>query len=716
MRRDGNVVGGEAQLNGPVIQAGEVTGGIHLHGAARQPPLPVPRQLPPLTAHFMGRDDDLAALDDLRSRHDGHSAPLIVVSGPAGVGKTALVTRWLRDTNEAYPDGHLYADLRGHSPEGPAEPGEILGQFLRALGVGPVPAGLAEQAALWRSVTANLRIGIVIDNVLSAAQVRPILPGGRGGLTVVTSRNRLTGLGVDGALVYHLGVLDPAAAEELLSRGVGRERVQNEAAAAREVVLLCAGLPLAVCLAAARLAARPKQPLRALVEALAEDRDRLEELTVEGEKAVRSGLDGSYAVLSEGAARLYRRWGLLPVRVFEVRSAAAVCGVPMRVAERLIDALLEANLIEESGPDAYRFHDLVRLHARERGFLDETDGSRSETLRRACDWYLATATEAQRLLTPIQLTLRRDFAFCPDGLPLPFDDEIGALEWLAAHRLDLLEAVRTATGQGWYDTGWQIVDAMWPLFLRLRHYGLWIEAHELGLAAAERAGDQAAERQMLNSGAIGFTSAHRIDDAIDWYHRSLIAAREAGDVRDEGQALHGLGTCHREAGRTGQAVSYLAQAITAWESCGYQRGAALSRIIVGEIALEDDDIDRAVGCFSQAHTLLTEVRDPYDAARALAFLGYAHTLAATPRKRAADAGADAYERGIGELREALAVFEASGATHWRARALELLGRSAQHHGDTDAAREFYERSRAAHLPHSPDEAERLAGRLVELGG
>ncbi|KUL55514.1 hypothetical protein ADL22_01115 [Streptomyces sp. NRRL F-4489] len=284
------------------------------------------------------------------------------------------------------------------------------------------------------------------------------------------------------------------------------------------------------------------------------------------------------------------------------------------------------------------------------------------------------------------------------------------------NRLDLLEAVRTAIGQGWYDTGWQIVDAMWPLFLRLRHYGLWIEAHELGLAAAERAGDRAAERQILNSGAIGFTSAHRIDDAIDWYHRSLIAAREAGDVRDEGQALHGLGTCHREAGRTGQAISYLSQAITAWEGCGYHRGAALSRIIVGEIALESGAIDRALGCFSQAHTVLTEVRDPYDAARALAFLGYAHTLTAPPPERTADAGADTYERGTGELREALAVFESSGATHWRARTLELLGRSAQHHGDRDAAREFYERARAAHLPHSPDEAERLAGRLGELGG
>lgn len=708
MQRYENAVGGSAHINGPSIQAGEIHGGVHFHtrdtdGTSGRPP--IPRQLLPVSPHFTDRVNDLAALNGLLDGSREESAPLVVVSGPAGVGKTSLVTRWLRSTAEDFPDGQLYADLRGHSVGEPAHPSEILGQFLRAFGTGTVPASLAEQTALWRSVTAGLRISVMVDNAFSAAQVRPLLPGGRGGLLVATSRHRLSGLRADGALCHQLGLLDSEAAAEVLSRGVGADRVRSEAQETRELIALCGGLPLALCLAAARLASRPWQPMRSLVEALTQGQGRLSALAIEGEFSVHHALDESYAVLIPEAARLYRRLALLPVSSLEARVAAVVCRIPLTEAERLLDVLVEANLLEDIGPDSYRFHDLVRLHAQERAQEEEGAPEREEALRRVCDWYLATATQAQQQLSPIQLTLRRTYAF-PLELPCPFTDASGALVWLEAHRLDLLATVRTAYDKGWDDPAWQLVDALWPLFHRLRYHDLWAEAHEIGLRAARRGGDRAAERQMLNSGAIGFGVAGRTEEAIEWFTGSLAAAREAGDERDEGQALHGLGSAQRQLGNFRAAGELLRQAITTWERAGYPRGAALSRIVLGEMALESEgarwDGLPAADYFAQAHTTLLAVDDPYDAARALAFHG---------RALARDG---AHTAGVAELHQALAFFEQAGALPWQARIWEMLGSSAVEQADTGTAHDCFARAKELYTGQSPSDAQRMAVLLAGL--
>ncbi|MFI6080065.1 tetratricopeptide repeat protein [Streptomyces sp. NPDC051217] len=690
----GNEISGDARLYGPTVQAREVHGGIHLHPAPAAPERPAPpRQLLPVPAHFTNREGDVASLNGLRDS----GLPLIVVSGPAGIGKTTLVSKWLRSLRTEFPDGQLYADLRGHSAGGPLGPAEVLGQFLRALGAGPPSTDTVELASLWRSFTAELRIVVMLDNSFTAAQIRPLLLGGPGGLVVVTSRRRLTGLRMEGAGFHQLDALGPAAGVELLTRGIGADRVAGELPAVRRVVALCAGLPLAVCLASARLASRPRQSVGALADAL--DRKaggvRLAALEVEGETSVHKALDASYAVLSEETARLYRTLGLLPVRTFDAGIAAASCGESVEWAERRLDELVEANLVEDFGPEACRFHDLVRIHAHDRSREDDTDAAREEALRRFCDWCLYTATAAQERLTPVQFTLPRAYVHRPD-LPLPFADDVAALGWLDAHRTHLMGAVRAAANSGWHDTSWMLVDAMWPLFLRLRHYSDWIEAHEIGLAAARRAGNRAAERQMLNSGAIGLGAARRTEEAAAWYRDSLQAARDAGDVRDEGQALLGLGACHREAGRPAEAVRYLNRAITVWEGCGYPRGAALARTALGEIALAAGAPDEAVACFSQAHAAMVAVNDPHDAARALAFLGRAGVRAGS------------YAEGVARMNEALLVFTGSGAAFWQARTLEMLGESAAEHGDGPAAEDFRARALALFEATSPADARRLA--------
>ncbi|MFF8992954.1 tetratricopeptide repeat protein [Streptomyces sp. NPDC014983] len=691
--RDGGVGNSisNGTFSGPVVQARDV----HVHMPGKES-LPVPRQLLPVPHHFTDRTDELSQLDGLLTSGGDAQAgpPLIVVNGPAGIGKTALVSRWLHTHEAAFPDGQLYADLYGHAAEGPADPAEVLGQFLRALGVASPPVGLAEQASLWRSVTAGLRVAVMLDSAFTAAQIRPLLPGGSGALVVVTSRRRLTGLRLDGAAFFRLDALGPAAGLELLTRGVGEERVAGELHAVEQVVELCAGVPLAVCLAAARLAARPRQPIAALADSLAPDADRLAALEVEGEITVSKALDASYAVLDPRAARLYRTLGTLPVPTFDTRTAAAGCAESEQWAERRLDELIEANLVEDIGPDTFRFHDLVRVHARACAEAHDGEDDRAEALRRVAEWYLRTTTAAEQLITPAQLTLPRTYAH-PSSPPAPFAAEKGALDWLDAHRHHLMALLRAAAGRGWHATAWQLVDAMWPLFLRLRYYDLWAEAHAIGLEAARADGLAEAERQMLNSGAIGLSAAGRTEEAAAWYTRSLEAARAAGDVRDEGQAQLGLATCHMAGGRMDEAVRHLNLAVRIWEECGYRRGVALAGILLGETALRRDDAVRAVPLLEQARRILIEVADPHDATRALAFLGRAH----------AQGGEHALGRA--ELTEALEVFRASGALHWQARTLEMLGRSAQEQGDGDEARACLAEARSLYEVTSPADARRL---------
>ncbi|MFF1305727.1 ATP-binding protein [Streptomyces sp. NPDC058307] len=719
-----NTVGASATVSGPVVQARDITGGVHFHPAPRPPAAAadvLPRQLPPVPSHFTNRHDELARLDRLVGS-PCDSPVVAVVSGPAGVGKTTLARRWLLARADSFPDGQLYADLRGHSPDGPARPGELLGHLLRSLGRTEVPAELNERAALWRSVTAGARIALLLDNALSAAQVRPLLPGSVAAVTAVTSRNRLTGLGLEGAVFVPLSVLATRDAVELLSRRLGAERVRREPEAARAMARACANLPLAVCVAGARLAARPRQPLAAMARALsdAEGTGPLDALRVGGESAVRAALQESYRVLAPEPAAAYRRLSLLPFTVFTPPVAAAVSGTGPDEADRLLDELAEANLVEDLGPDPrtgldrYRFHDLLRAHARECADEAETERDVCGALRRVVDFYLSAATAAETLLTPSHRTLSRDYAGRP--VPPPFTDAPGALCWLDAERDHLMAVLRTAADRGWHASAWQIADAMWPLCLRLRPYELWIEAHEIGLAAARRADDRDGISRMLTSGGTGLRNVGRLEEALSWFRqarelaREEVARRSEGEPlkaarRNEAQALHGLGQTYRLAGRLAEAGTHFARALALREEIGYQRGAALTRLSLGDTALAAGRPDEAVRQLECARTELTELSDPYDAARALALLGRALARRDGTRHEAADR----------TLLRALAEFEETGSVHWQGHVLEMLGEAAEERGDVERARDWYARSLARYLPVSDRDRDRLERRLRALG-
>ncbi|MFF9199171.1 ATP-binding protein [Streptomyces sp. NPDC014779] len=724
--RVGNHVGGTTTVHGSVVQAGEILGDVHIHvpagtaagtpGGGTAPPgaAPVPRQLLPPPEHFTGRTDALAALDALLPQLDTRPL-LVVVNGPPGVGKSALVTHWLHGLSDRFPDGQLYADLRGHLPDtgaGPAAPSEILGRFLRALGVTEVPVEPAESAALWRSHTAGLRLALMLDNALSAAQVRPLIPSAPGSLVAVTSRRRLTALGIDGAAFRRLDLLSPGDAVDLLARRIGADRVGREPEAADEIAALCAGLPLAVCVAAARLAARPRHSLAAMAGALGgTGAARLDALDLDGEHAVRGALDASYRQLSPELARGYRRLGLPPVTVLNGPVAAAACAVEPEEGDRLLDELAEVSLLEDLGTDGttglgrYRFHDLVRVHAGQLAADTEDPEERRDTVRRVVDHYLATATAAEALLTPSHRTLRRDYAHPPSHRP-PFDAPGAALGWLDAERDHLMAALRTAAEEGWHATAWQLADAMWPLFLRLRPHELWVEAHRIGRAAARRAGDRRGLSRMLTSGGVGLRNAGLTDEAVEWFAEAVRGARTDGDRKAEAQALHGLGQSHLLAGRLDPATEHLTAALALREAIGHHRGAAMTRICLGDAALAAGRPRHALAPLARAREELLAVPDPYDAARALAFLGLALARAGTRHTSGED--------GEALLWQALDEFTATGSVHWQGRVLEMLGEISAERGGTAEARDRYARSLALYGPVSERDAARLRARIAAL--
>ncbi|MFH9938798.1 tetratricopeptide repeat protein [Streptomyces murinus] len=702
------------------MQSGDISGGVHIYQEPRPADWrrPRPRQLPPMTASFLGRERDLRRLDALRSRHPVHVPQALVVSGLAGVGKTTLAIHWLHRHIDSFPDGHLHADLGGHSlagGSGPVPADAVLEAFLVALGVPSIPAGTAQRSALWRSSTVRLRLAVLLDDAASAAQVRPLLAADPSVLTVVTSRANLTELSVEGARGYRLEGLSTASALELLALG-GGARVGRERQAAREVVRLCGRLPLAVGLASAHLALRPHRSVSTLVRYLSQEHGAVDALRANGESVIRTALDMSYRLLSPDPARLYRRMGLLPTDHYDLFMLAAIAPEDVRPApfgrlpeavaratDAAVHTLVEANLLKETGSDTYEFHPLVRSHARRLG-EKQTDAERRDVLHRFADWCLATAAVAEAAVAPGHRLPGHDDLLHAVA-PTPLNGPQEALRWLDTRRSALMGAVRHCAREGRPAHCWRLTDVIWPLFLRFRPSELWIEAHRLGLDAARRCGARAGEGRMLTSGAIGLRVAGEYAEAAQWYQQALDMATADGDPRLQAQAVNGLGHICLLTHRLDEAREYFESALRLREAIGYRRGAALSRRRLGETLLAAGDMPGAARCLRRARHELRSLGEDYEATRALALLGHALCLA------------EDHEEGVRRLRQAQAGFHADGAAHsehWEGRCLEWLGAAAESRGERAEAILLYKAARKLFRRLDLTDAGRLDERLRDV--
>lgn len=540
----------------------------------RSVPAVAPAQLPASVTAFTGRVAQLRALDRLMAGHGPH-APVVIsaVTGAGGVGKTALAVRWAHRVAQQFPDGQLYADLRGYSAGAPEHPLHAIAAFLRALGLPDeqIPKDVGDAARLYRSVLAGRKMLILLDNVRDPAQARPLLPGSPTCMVVVTSRSRLDGLvAVDGARRVDLDTLPAADAVELLAALVGRARVAAEPGAAVDLARACTGLPLALRITAAHLVGHPERTLAeqaALLRA-----DALGELTVEGDEhaAVRRTFDLSYQRLTPAARRLLRLLGLSPCATFGTAAAAALGGLTVPETGRILRELTAAHLVAPAGPDRYGLHDLMSAYAKERAEREDTPQARERAAHRLMDWYLDGAERAARTLYPFgprmpvpgddprdehpsggrESLAGRDEWVDPASLgsladpagprgahatPVAFASADEAARWFGTERENLLAIAARAAVQGPHHAAWLLANAT-RLYLSWRRLALDLtRLTDHAQTAAQACGDLTG----LAVAALCRTAAHYVhsDDPSGALRHGLeaLAACEAAGWR-EGQA------------------------------------------------------------------------------------------------------------------------------------------------------------------------------------
>lgn len=702
------------RVRGTAVQSGQI-GQVNVYsagspgppgspGSAGSPGSPgagPPRQLPPATSLFTGRDADIAWFDEQwqRSQTEGTGA-LLLVSGTAGVGKSTLALTWLHRHAAQFPDGQLYADLSGYADRAPESPADVLSGFLRAMAVSPqrIPGGFAERVALFRTITHGLRLCVLLDNALSAAQVRVLAARAPGCATVVSTRGVISGLMMDGVRVRRVEPWDGETGVRYIEAALSDRRSSQEPDAVRRVVALCGGLPLALSVAAAKLAFRPRWQISRLVASLESDYSRLDILAADEETAVTPALNGSYRVLDEEAARLYRALGRCPLLDFDALMISAVLDCSAADAERQLEILVDANLLEELD-SRYRFHDLVRLHAAHCADRTAPGGDEDSALGRLLDYLLAGATAAETLLTPSHRILERRFLLGEPAFAA-FGREGDALAWLDRERGNLMAVLRYCAARGTEGIIWQLADAMWPLFLRLHYVGDRLEALRLAVRAAAAEGEAAAEASLLITLAAAQRVRGQAQEAADCCRRSLELYQGLGNLRGQGQACHGLGKLHAYLGEWDEAEPWFLRTLKLWEEADYRRGVALACQGLGRVAAARGQFDAADEFLRRSHEGLEREGDSYDAAWSLIL--HARVL-----------------RTHGDLDLALVLFDeavermsAAGSLYGQATALESSGQVHEQLGAAAEARERYTRSAALFTQCEPAEAERVAARLA----
>jgi tetratricopeptide (TPR) repeat protein len=638
-------------------------------GTAAPPPAPVPSQLPPPSASFTGRSDELAGLNQLLADGKTGRTKLIVLAGAGGVGKTCLASEWAGRIRRSFKEGQLYAELACHKPGGSPDLGQVLGRFLTDLGTPPerVPATQSERSAMWRSLTGGRKLLILLDDVESAEQVRALLPGPGPALVIVTTRLGLPGLAMDGGQFMRLEQLKETDAVELLGRIAGAERVTADPEAARTAVRLCGCLPSAVAVCGAKLVAHPSWPIDLIASELGCESDLRVALTIRGDTSVFAAFDMSYQALDAETARMYRLAALIPGPDFGPELAAHAMDADPRHVGRLLNALVQSSLLEEADGSRFRFHDLVRMHAREQCALEESACEGRDMVARSVRWYLQKAVVADLAVIPGRWRLGQAYGQVhemPDHL-----SPAAALAWLESQLPGLSAAVRAAYEHELDQETWQLCEALWGLFAYRKHFDVWIRLHLLGVASAEACGDTRAEARMRVQLGLAFFELGQYEEARDEF--TLAWAKDYYQRHPMGMAagLEGLGLVSLAEGDPTAAMNAFQQARKILLRAGCTRGVAMMTCHIGEVHLSEGRCAEAFEQLSEAQRLAAAVPDPYNEARALTGLGQSmsgaghHALAAEP------------------LRKALSIMTDLGSRYEQARTMAALADAAAQAGD-----------------------------------
>jgi DNA-binding SARP family transcriptional activator/tetratricopeptide (TPR) repeat protein len=686
------------------LEAGGATG--EREQIRARPAGPVPRQLPAGLRHFIGRLDELNALTSMLDEAAG-AVVISAINGMAGVGKTALAVRWAHQVAARFPDGQLYADLRGFSQSGPvATAAEVIRGFLDALSVPAqrIPATVDAQAALYRSLLAGKRVLVVLDNVRDEAQVRPLLPGSPACLVIITSRRQLTGLTVtEQALSLTLDMLGPDEARALLARSLGRHRIADQAVAADDLIALCGRLPLALSITAARAAERPALPLAVLAGELRGARGRLDALaTGDVHTDMRAVLSWSCEGLDPRAARMFRLLGMHPGPDITLAAAASLAGAPVAKAREAVIALLNGHLLTERVPGRFTMHDLLRAYAAEQAETREGRSARRAALRRMLDHYLHTGYAAALLLNP---PTRHPITLAPAARgvrPEPIPDAARAWSWFESE-VPVLVAVAALAAQNEFGAhAWQLP---WTLALFCDRSGRWHEwasAQEVALAAVQRLGDLDGQAHAHLDLGYACIRLGRHADSECHLQRSLDLFCQLGDRLNQAHVHTAICVACETCGEHRRSLSHGQQALALYRAAGHKAGLATGLNSVGY----------SHGLLGEHETALVQCREAVDLHRQL---GNRHGEAS-----ALDSLGYSY-RHLGRGDEAVACYEDSlrlfrelGNRYYEAEVLDHLGEVYRELGDPDSAHSTWQQALALLEDLRHPDTEALRAKISQL--
>ena len=640
--------------------------------------MPRPAQLPADIGDFTGRAVQVDYLCGLLLEGHATASPgavrIAVVNGAGGLGKTTLAVHAAHKVSAQFPDGQLYVDLLGASAQS-ASPGEVLARFLRDLGIKgeQIPARDDERAALYRTALTGRRVLVLLDNARDAAQVRPLLPGSSSCAVLVTTRNRTSDLA--SIQFVDLNVLEDTEALALFSKIVGEERAAAEPDATAEVLVACAGLPLAIRICAARLAARRQWKIATLAGRLRNQHKRLDELKT-GDLAVRASFQVSYDSLraSHGAdpARVFRLLGLWRGDSISLPAAAALLGVPEDDAADALETLVDVNLLESPAPDRYRFHDLLGVYATERAAAEEPQAVRDETVSRLLWWYLDTAEAAANAVSPRRYRVAREPAG-PGYPPLAFSGPEDALAWYNDERANVVSVTRRAAEVGLHAVAWRLPPTLAPVFGRWSNWADCVTAHRVGLDSARLAGNRAGEAWVLNS--LGFALARLRDkEALERLEEALEIRRELGDTRGQAQTAIGLAEGYLNLQGPGEdALRCMRLAVDLLRPTGDKTMLAVALNNLGEVYFRLGEIGAAEQCYIEACDICRDIGGNAEG-HALHNLGQVYQVLHRP------------DDAVASFEAALRKHRAAGELYGEAMTLKHLGEVHAATGHPDRAR------------------------------
>jgi DNA-binding SARP family transcriptional activator len=665
------------------------------------PPPPARRDLPRDVDDFTGRAAEIRLLMSQIARRratGGRARPAVcAIDGMAGVGKTTLAVHLAHRLAARYSDAQLFLDLHAHTPDhGPLTAEGALDKLLRAAGVSgsAIPADPDERAALWRSLLAGRRTLLVLDNAAGTAQIRPLLPGAADALVLVTSRRRLTGL--EAAESLTLRVLAPREGAGLFARVAGRDRTADQPQAVARAVDLCGRLPLAIRLAAARLRHHRAWSIGHLLDLLETGDQRLDELRGE-DRGVTAAFSLSYDALEVDQRRLLRLLGVFPGSDFDAYIVAALCGVGFARARALVEALVDANLVEEPAEGGYLMHDLLRLFALAVCRAEEPAAEQRAALARVAAYYQHLTNLAEDSIRPKRLDRGPD---APPGTVLPaLADRDAALGLLDRERANLVSVVAAAASAGMHEPAWRIARHLWGFYETRRFWTDWITTHEAALPSARQCGDRLAEARLLVGLGVCHHDLRRYEKAISCYLRALVLMREIGFTSGEGGVLNNLGNSYHAVGRLADAIACQEQSLALCRSTGNRIAEGIALANLGERLRQAGSLAQSADRQRQALALFRELGDRRLEGNALENL--ARTLQAAGDPASA----------VAHCREALAARRESGDRYGEAVTLDNLGEALHALGQSAGAEKSWRQALAIFDGLGAPEAAEIRARL-----